>query len=304
MPSLWKILFIVVAALLVISLIVGGGLWYQLNATKTQLNVTETQLDTTKTELDSAKTQLDVTKTQLDRAESERNQMLNRYSELRKQINTRFGKGQDCQSFITPNDPAISAKVLEITGGYAQDVNEPWRERWQDYELLYRWVTENIEYTKDSHTPILPDIMDGTLTWGPDFWRMPAETLEDKAGDCEDMAVLLASMLSNYNEERFAIWVLGIQTRAPKYKRHLAVAFPVAGINLTILDPAVKHYTKHSGSITDTDAATAVNMWLSCWKKDMPDAQIYVVFSDKFYREFSGTQEFIEWVHERIKQAP
>lgn len=309
MLSLWKKLFMVVAFLLVISLVICGGLWHQLNATKTQLESAKTQLNTTKMELQSTKTQLVATKTdldiseteldttrrQLEMVESERNQMLDDYSDLMKQINMRLGIGHDCQSFITPNDPAISAKVREITGGYSQDVNE----RWRDYERLYRWVTRNIEYAQDSYTPLLPRAIGGTLRWGNDFWRTPAETLRDKVGDCEDMATLLTSMLLNYNEERFAVWCVIIHAISGEYEGHLAVAFPVEGDEITVLDPAGWYYTGYSASLDSDDVAVAVNTWLSRWAKDMPGAQVYVVFSNEFYRQFSSTQEFINWVRER-----
>ena len=311
MPSLWKKLFIIVTVLLVISLTLIGILWgqlvgikiqlntteTQLEATKAELDTTETQLEATKAELDTTETQLEATKTRLEAAENERIQMLNHYSNLREQINMRLGHGQDAQSFITPNDPVISARVSEITGGYSQDVNEFWR----DYERLYRWVTRNIEYSYDSSTPILPKIMSGTLTWSSGFWRMPTETLKDETGDCEDMAVLLASMLLNYNEERFAVWAVGIETSSPEPARHIALAFPVKGNQLTILDPAGNYYSRDylGGSLRSYDVAVAVNRWLSHWAKDMPGAQIYVAFSNEFRREFSSTEEFINWVHER-----
>lgn len=324
MQSLWKKLFIIVVVLLAFSIIFSVFLWYQLDTTETQLDTTKTELEITKTQLDTTKIeleiaiaqldttraqlevtktqlnttemQLDTTKAQLEAEESKRLQMLNNYSDLRKEISLRLGNGQDCQGFITPDDPEVSAKVLEITGGYAQDVDEFWR----DYQRLYQWVTKNIKYTTDSYTPILPELMDGTLAWKQEFWRMPTETLKDKAGDCEDMAVLLASMLSNYNEGSFAVWAVGIQTSVPEYKGHLAVAFPVEGNQLTILDPAGSYYTgDYSGGLRAYDVAVAVNKWLSHQAKDMPGAQIFMAFSDEFYREFSSTEEFIRWVKER-----
>ncbi len=311
MQSLWKKLFIAVTILLVVSFVIGGGLWYQLDSTKTELVMTKAELDTTKTQLDTTKTQLDTTKTQLDTTkaeldttktrletvENEQTQMLNHYSDLREQINIRLGKEQDRQSFVTPDDVEVSANVQEITDGYSEDVNELWR----DYDRLYRWVVKNIDYSGDSYTPLLPDVMNGNLRWKQEFWRMPAETLKDKTGDCEDMAVLLASLLLSYNEGEFAVWVLGIQTREPEYKGHLAVAFPVKGNKLTILDPAGNYYTGYHSwrSLRSDDVAVATNEWLSHWAQDMPGAQIVTAFSGKFYREFSGTEEFIDWVLER-----
>ncbi len=152
MQSLWKKLFIVGAVLLVIASFTAGTLWHQLDSTRTELFVTKAELGATKTELEATKTQLKVTenelntanaqlgitkteleatKTQLKSAESRSLQLLDSYSNLRKQINLRLGQREDCQSFITYNDPAISAKVKDITGGYIQqDLDKLWR----DYE--------------------------------------------------------------------------------------------------------------------------------------------------------------------------
>ena len=326
----WKILFSAAAILLAGCVIICGVLGYKLNATEAQLNATKTQLESAKTQLDASKTELESTRSQLDASEAEledteirlvatenlldireteldatrsqlevmdgeRNQILARYSKFREQINMRLGSGYDCQSFITPDDPTISDKVREITGGYSEDVNEYWR----DFERLYRWVTRNIEYSYDSYTPVLPEIMERTLIWSREFWRMPAETLEDKTGDCEDMTALLASMLLNYNEGRFAVWCVVIRTPSPEVAGHVAVAFPVEGEELTILDPAGNYLTGFYGSIGSKDVAVAIREWLSHWEREMPGAQIYMAFSTDFYREFSSTEEFINWVRER-----
>jgi len=258
-----------------ISLVISGGLWYQLEELKSQLYITKIPLDT---------------------VNGEQYPALGRYSEFRQQINIRLGSGQDCQNFITPDDPAISAIVQEIAGGYSQDVFE----YWDDSERLYRWVVENIEYTRDSYTPVLPEIMDETLKWGRDFWRMPSETLEDRAGDCEDMSTLLASMILNYTKSTVAVWCVGINVPSPEYKGHIAVVLLSENDKLAILDPADEYYTGcHSvWGLTYYDVKIATNAWLVHKGKDMPDAQVYIVFNNYLTYELSSTEDFIEWVRE------
>ena len=325
MPGFWKKLFIALTALLVIAFISIGGLGYKLDANRTELYVTKAQLYTTQTELDPTKTRLTKTKAQLDTAmielkatktqlattevqlntataqletaEGKLTQMLDRYSYFREQINTRGGQWQDIQSYITPHDPTVSAKVKETTGGYSQDREEFWK----DCARLYRWVANNIDYSRDSYMPILPELMSGNLTWTRDFWRMPAETMEEGAGDCEDTALLLASMLLNYNEGDFTVWMLGIQTYEPENRAHVAVAFLVEGGLLTILDPSANYYTCNysGGEVRAFDVAVAIDDWLSHWEKEIPNAEIYLVFSDEFYRHISSTEEFITWVRKR-----
>ena len=320
MYNVWKRLSIVAIILLVSSSAFGGYFWYQLNVAKNQLDDTKVQLDSTLVELDNAeaqlddaktlldttqtqlvdtRTQLDDTKTQLNmtaaQLETEKNknsQMLNQYGDLKQQVNVRLGDTpEDKQSFITPNNSSVSAKVLEVTGGYSGDVNDYWR----DCERLYQWVVSNISYSYDSYMPILPETISDGLVWQQDYWRIPEETLGDETGDCEDMAVLLASMLRSYNEGKYRVWVLRIRSGA---SGHVAVAFPVQGGKLTILDPAGNYYTGQYGSLGSSSVSTAVNNWLSHWQSEMPGAEIVGVFSEDVHKEFSSTAEFITWAQE------
>jgi len=266
-----------------------------LDTTQTQLVDTEAKLGTTKAQLDVTNTQLDMTTTQLETARNENSRMLNQYASLKRQVNVRSGDTpEDKQSFITPTDSLVSAKVLEVTGGYSGDVSEIWR----DYKRLYSWVVSNISYSSDSYMPILPESISGGLIWQQDYWRMPEETLGDETGDCEDMAVLLASMLRSYNEGKYQIWILVIRSNVPEVKGHVAVAFPVQGGKLAILDPAGNYYTGQYGSLGSSNVSTAVNNWLSHWQSNMPGAEIVGVFSEDVYEEFSSTAEFITWAQE------
>ena len=286
--GLWKKLLISVAVLLVASIIFSSSLWYQLSLTGKQLNDTRMQLNDIKAQLDSLKPEMEL--------KAEQEQMLNDYASLREQINLRLGIREDCQLFITPDDPEISAKVQEITGGYSEDNDEFWR----DYGRLFRWVVENVEYSSDSPIPILPESINGPLEWRNDFWRTPAETIRDGTGDCEDMSTLLASMLLNYNQRKFTVWIMGIQSSGPTPKRHIAVAIPIENHQLTIFDLSGRYYTPFPrlGGIGTQEVTQALDNWTTHLKDEMPGAQVYVLFSEDIYLEFSNTQEFIDWVYQ------
>jgi len=277
MQSLWKKLFIAVTVLLVISFALDASLWHQLNATKSQLNDITAQLNAVQPGMDSLK--------------AERDRVVSGYDNLREQINLRLGIGQDSRSFITPDDPKISAMVQEITGGYSEE------ELWKDYARLFQWTMKNIKYSLDSPVPLLPESVEGTLEWGKDFWRTPVETIRDGTGDCEDISVLLASMLLNYNERRFPVCVVGVKTTGSKPRAHVAVAILSENNQLSIFDIVGRYYTPFStiGGFGSQDVRLAVDHWLNHLKEEMPGAQIYVVFSENFYQEFSGNQEFIDW---------
>jgi len=268
----------------------------QLGTTRAQLDVAMDQLAMTTARLDTTNTELALARSQLGTAENENTQTLGQYARLRNQISIRLGlTPEDKQSFMTPDNPLVSARVQEITGGYSEDVDEYWR----DCELLYRWVVDNISYSYDSHMPVLPEDISGELTWWQSCWRLPQETLEDETGDCEDMATLLASMLRSYDEGSYEVWVLSIYSSDPELPGHAAVAFPVAGGKLTILDPAGNYYTGYPyRSLRSERASVAVSRWFSHWEDDLPGARIVEAFSETDYQEFSSTAEFLAWLPE------
>jgi hypothetical protein len=268
-----------------------------LSETEANLGAAEDRLSSLESEVQSTKTRLTTTTKQLAAARDEVNQTQSHYSALVGQVLLRRGStAEDRRSFIDPDNASVAAKVSEVAGDYSEDVNEYWR----DCDRLYRWVVNNVEYARDSYLPMLPATPSGTLSWSEDCWRTPEETLDDLVGDCEDMALLLASMLISYNEGEYAVWLLEIRSEEPEVKAHLAVAFPVADGRLSILDPAGNYYTGYrQGRLQSSTASTAVRDWLSHWSTKMPGAEIVLVFSDSIDQEFSGNDEFLEWLSER-----
>ena len=90
-----------------------------------------------------------------------------------------------------------------------------------------------------------------------------------------------------------------IQSSDPEVAGHVAVAFPVAGGKLTILDPTANYYTGYQyGSLRSESDSVAVNQWLSYWITDMPGVEIVEIFSENSYDQFSGTDEFLIWLKE------
>jgi predicted transglutaminase-like cysteine proteinase len=105
----------------------------------------------------------------------------------------------DPRGFVVPDDVIIQMR-MESDGG-------PWKGRWkmnnikkysesEKLELIQRWVATNVFYQSDEKTHGLPDV-----------WQTPAETLTINAGDCEDGAILLASMLLNAGLKSDDIWI-------------------------------------------------------------------------------------------------
>jgi hypothetical protein len=261
-----------------------------------ELTDTEAELARTADELTSAEsalaeTKFDLTDTrhQLDIASGKNTELLDNYSSLRQEIYQKLGNDEDSKLFITPDDPAVIAKVQEIAGAFSDESNE----RWRDYKRMYDWVVDNIEYSSDTGLPILPAAPDGLLQWMPEYWRTPAETLADRTGDCEDMANLLASLMLSYNNQQYAVWLIVIHNGD---SGHVAVALPVAGDKLVIFDPAGNYYSGEKVGYVQSSTITSATLdWLLHWSDQMPGAYVTAVYTKDFYKEFSGTQGFIDW---------
>jgi hypothetical protein len=216
------------------------------------------------------------------------------YSSLRKDVNVRQGFGEDKEAFITPSDAEVKRIVLETTGGWSNPSD--WNEFWSDLKRLYDWVVDNVAYSYDPPSPVLPDI-EGELYWRDECYRFPNETIRQKYGDCEDQAILLASAILSYSNEKYSIWVVEWVSISSSVG-HVAVAIPVEGGKLTILDPTGRFYTSNTvGKVGSKDARLAVGEWLDYWRgQGYPDARINVAFSKNLYREFASNEEFIQWV--------
>ena len=277
----------------------------ELADTVTQLTVTEgalgdivAQLASAEDELADAVTQLTLAEDELADAVIENTLLLSQYANIRAIVEARIGYSfyvteEDRQSYITPDDATVSALVQATTDGYTGDTSRTWN----DYFLLYQWVADNIVYNFDSYMPRLPELLSDAVRWVQECWNKPAETIADGKGDCEDQALLLASMMKNYNNGDLAVWLIGIQSAVPGQIGHMAVAFPVEGGHLTIVDPTWSYYTGWpSGSLESKIASSAVSDWVSL----IPDANFYVysILSNNTDQRFSSTAEFLTWFEE------
>jgi len=299
---MWKKLFFVASALLVISLVINSDLWSKLEAVKTRPYATSP--DTSGTPDTKSKQDIEnptdspeiaALKSKLTLTEEEKRQILAQFSTMRKEINRRLGMGNDAMTFITPDSPAVAKLVKETAGEFAQES----REYWLDVDAMFRWITQNITYAPDTYTPLIPESPSESITWSPEFWRTPEETLKDKVGDCEDLSVLLASMILNYNKAQYSVWVI---TMGNKNEGHMAVCLPVSGEMLTIMDPTAFYITgPNTIVLSSRDVTTAVNDWLKHWEKKIPGAQIKSVFNNKFRQDFASTKEFISWAKKQIE---
>jgi len=216
------------------------------------------------------------------------------YNNLRSQINKRCTES-NVKSFITPSEPSVQNEVQEITGGWSN--RSDWNEYWDDVKLMYDWVVNNIEYRSDGLFPELPLTPSGSVEYIQEMWQLPKETLELMQGDCEDMAILLASMARSYEGGSYKTECILIKG---SIGGHVAVQMPVKGNTLTILDPAGKYYTQSSGQIYSKDISEEINNWLNYWEPSLGSG-VYVnrVFSETLDKSFSSTSAYITWMNSR-----
>lgn len=216
------------------------------------------------------------------------------YYEIRDQLNHR-SQHYDIGLFITSNDTSVQQAINQITGGWSDPSD--WDEYWTDIKALYDWVVNNIAYNYDGLFPVLPSMMSGDVEYTTEMWQFPNETLNLERGDCEDMAILLCSLVRGYSQEYWTECILIASSSAG----HAAVQIPVSEGKLAILDPAGNYYTSNFlGNLVSKDISTEINSWLNHWKPQMgSDVQVYRVFSDYMDQSFSSTSEYTSWMYDR-----
>ena len=112
-----------------------------------------------------------------------------------------FGERRDIREFIQPR----SAPVLDVAEGLPADKDQAVREVWkyiernimyppvQPYDYRYQEAfLKQAEGVKVFEPPVA--LISETRY---DFWQMPAETLAEGIGDCEDMTFVGVSVLRN-----------------------------------------------------------------------------------------------------------
>ncbi len=218
-------------------------------------------------------------------------EMAQNYLAIFDQVEVRFGDGRNAMQYVTPAD----ALVLEATAAAvgSLDSDDEGR-RWRDYEKLYYWVTRNIAYSTDSPLPDLPpDLMaGGGVDLVPEYWRLPAETLREGAGDCEDQANLLASMLKCYARGKCAVYSVILKDER---QGHVAAAIVTAG-GLAILDPTGTFYTNHVGNLTSKPAWLALREWTEHLAAELDRPFVAECFDESRYYTFASNDEFLGWV--------
>lgn len=144
---------------------------------------------------------------------------------------------------------------------------------WLSYAHIYAWVSANIRYTNDITLPVPRcELVSGNCalnyTFVNNYVQSPSLTLKLRAGDCEDMAILLYAMIKYYqlhvHGAEYVVWIAYIEFRDGS--SHAAVFIPAKGGMLTILDPAGRYMTVDvNGLITARPAREELELYSNKW---------------------------------------
>jgi len=121
----------------------------------------------------------------------------NFYNSLGDKVNQKWNQ-INVEQFITPRDKAVRDIVYTITSGWSDPSD--WNEFWTDVLNMYYWVINNIKY--NGLYQKLPNNASEDLDFCNEMWQFPDETLMLRQGDCEDMAILLCSMIRCYSNTK------------------------------------------------------------------------------------------------------
>jgi hypothetical protein len=216
------------------------------------------------------------------------------YQKLRTETDQRLLRGS-AKVFVTPSDPAVMSLVYNITGKTSNTDDSS--QYWKDIKAMYEWVNTNIKYREDGLYPVLPYDLEDGLEHSDQMAQFPNETLVLKMGDCEDMAMLLTSMIRAYFNNSYtteSIWITG------ESAGHVAVQIPFRYGKLVILDPVRDYYSHDTlGDISLNSISTELYNWMSIWRPSLgKDVHVYRIFSDYVDKFFESNEEYLTWMNE------
>jgi len=190
------------------------------------------------------------------------------------EFTVRYGEGSDCEKFITPDNPVVKQKTTIALGHFSDGECT-----WDEMQTICSWVGKNIAYNYDTYN--------GNIQQS---YQYPEETLTSKRGDCEDHAVLMASMCKAEQSDLGMWCALVSYVKNGEILQHELVFVNVADDNLYIFEPTSSNGWHSSKSMTEPLAISEYEQWRGC-----SQFTVLKIFNDKIYKEFNNNQEFFNW---------
>ncbi len=88
-----------------------------------------------------------------------------------------LGRPEDAKQYITPSDTEVKTLVATL-------LSSEWSKSYGRFDAIREWVATRIKYSSDA-----------TVHQASDYWQFPIETIECGTGDCEDLSILLCTLL-------------------------------------------------------------------------------------------------------------
>ncbi|MFN3805476.1 MAG: hypothetical protein ACK4SY_10500, partial [Pyrobaculum sp.] len=157
---------------------------------------------------------------------------------------------------------------------------------WDNILALYLHVVNNVKYARDVPVPIPPtvdELISGRFSrefrW--DYVQSPLITLSLRQGDCDDMTILLYAMIKAWQKyvygKEYTLWLMLIEMNDGI--GHAAVASPVEGGRISILDPAGEYYTGTPGRYRSEDPYTELRRYSDRWSDEHGGIKRIVIYN-------------------------
>ncbi len=199
-------------------------------------------------------------------------------------------------------DPDAARGVLleYVTGRLWNPKHPEWLDK--DIKAIYDWVVKNIHNVPDSAFPTLKivyinftgKLLPKEIVFGMhhEYVQGVTETLDRRAGDCEDQAILTASFLEAYLQHLGKSFMACIVGQGIEH----CTAMAIIDGKLYILDTAEDYYA------STTIPVSGIENWLAYLGWRPQDVQQVIVVNDQMYKVYDGLTPFesdvIKWVQQ------
>lgn len=192
---------------------------------------------------------------------------------------------------VAPPKDFIPQEIADVFNQF--DLNNDGVLSIEEGAVFYYWVENNIQYRYDDEqeTNPLPGTLVGDGREGADYRQTPLETLEELAGDCEDMATLEVAFYTYWG---IPAYVAGVNADDPKYTDH-AVA-------IVQIDNSLQDFVNLLGDLMYWEFKPGEE--IRTWKIETIPAGFYMLvdnaYSDDFGYLTNGVQEGRFNIHDLV----
>lgn len=187
----------------------------------------------------------------------------------------------------------FNEQELDKIGNIVREITDESEDTWYNYQKIWDYVDDNIEYAYDIEVPYIGSYhyitydevkcyVDFEVKIASNYIQTPAFTLEKQQGDCEDQAILLYGMIKYYFRNIYGTIynIYLVRLELGEGSGHFAVFMPVQDGNICILDPAGNYATTRYGYLTQKTASFELNEYNNKWSDQGYISKIEIYWVD------------------------